>query len=107
MRFLVLMFLTLGSASSAFAKAQCPNNDHENWRIGGTEIRRCITPGFCEMYDFNPETGRWETFPGPHQECMGYQTRQTAELFCQNEKGESYKDKQAGPWSICRLLPPR
>lgn len=72
-------------------------------KVVETETQACITPGVCQMYELDPETGNYEYNYGFHNDCPGNQVKQTDKYSCQREDQTTYEDVNEGMWGFCNL----
>ncbi len=101
---LIFMTLTLVLSNPSFAMG-CWGIDKERYRSTRYERETCTGSGYCNMYDYNPSTGRYEYFYGYHSACPGHRERQIFEITCERADGSTYLTIEEGFWSGCYLQP--
>ena len=88
---------------TSYSALACRFGDRQITHRVDSERQECTTSGYCNAYDYNSTTGRYENYYGYHSRCEGVQTRSVDTFYCEDKySGSRYNDVQYGYWGYCQ-----
>lgn len=102
MRTAALAFFAFFTGIHASAEV-CWPGDVEVYRFNRNETQECFEPGYCHLFDFNPQTAQYELFYGYHALCPGYRQREVTDITCEGAGHYRYTAKESSLWGVCQL----
>ena len=96
-----LILMTLVLAQNSFATCGVDKQIDYNKIY---DYESCTTYGLCIMADSNPETGRYETYYGWHNDCSAKYDIAIETYKCLTTSGREYTDVDESRISNCKPL---
>ena len=69
---------------TSYSALACRFGDRQITHRVDSERQECTTSGYCNAYDYNSTTGRYENYYGYHSRCEGVQTRSVDTFYCED-----------------------